>query len=190
MSFNRIKYDNTSFDLQMKRSTDIGDYRLFGSNAENCNQCYSEDGPIGAKSDVSLVKDNMDLSFGKMSDVECALGWRNQKLTKSNKGLDSLDVPVNNKALCDKILVSDDTRFSHPIDNYRGMSLTNYMMVPSLYVNPQCHIQPFNDLTGANSRLKCKDAYVLPKQTYLDNGEALPQAKPEKDDNVVEENKN
>lgn len=185
MSFNRIRYDNTAFDLQMKRSTDIGDYRLFGSNAENCNQCYSENGPIGSKADVSLVKDNMELSFGKMSDVECALGWRNQKLTKSNKDLDSLEMPVNNKAVCDKLLVSDDTRFSHPIDNYRGMSLTNYMMIPSLHVNPQCHIQPFNDLTGTNSRLKCKDSYVLPEQTYLDNGEALPQAVPEKDDDSI-----
>ncbi len=58
-------------------------------------------------------------------------------------------------------------------------------MIPSLHVNPQCHIQPFNDLTGTNSRLKCKDSYVLPEQTYLDNGEALPQAVPEKDDDSI-----
>ena len=97
----------------------------------------------------------------------------------------SKNIPINNKNVCNNLLISDDTRFSHPIDNYRGMSLTNYMMIPNLHINPQCHIQPFNDLTGTNSRLKCKDAYVLPKQTYLDNGEALPQTKPEKDGNTI-----
>jgi hypothetical protein len=174
MSFNRIKYDNTAFDLQMKRSTDLGDYRLFAPFAENCEQCISENGPVGSKSDVSLVKKPMDLTFGDMAEVECALGWRNTKLTKSNQGLESLNKELNHKPSCSKKLSTEDTRFTNPIDNFRGMSLTKFMIEPHLHVNPQCHIQEDGFRSGLNSRLKCKDSYKMPKQEFLDNGEVLP----------------
>ena len=174
MSFNRIKYDNSAFDLQIKRSTDLGDYHLFAPFAETCNQCYSENGPIGAKSDVSLVKQPLDLTFGAMADAESSLGWRNTKLTKSNDPLTALSNKVNHKPVCSSQLVAEDTRFTFPIDNFRGMSLTNYMMEPYLHVNPQCHFQPNNDRSGVNSRLKCKDSYKMPNQIMVDNGEALP----------------
>lgn len=183
MSFNRTKYDDCAYDLQMGRSTGPGDYRLFGSFAENCNQCLSYDGPIGSKSDVSIVKKPLDLCFKDMAQVESELSWRNQLLSKCNDNLN----PINNgkhelvhKSSCTKKLTSEDTRFTHPIDNFRCMSLTSYQVEPYLHVNPQCHVQESSDRIGMNSRLYAKDIYRIPIQEFLDNGEVLPKEIPVK----------
>jgi hypothetical protein len=105
MSFNRSKYDKCAYDLQMERSTDMGDYRLYAPYAENCTQCFSSTGPVGSKSDVSLVKENMELSFSKMAQVESELSWRNQLLSKCNNNSTPLNkYPVNHKNECNNKL--------------------------------------------------------------------------------------
>jgi len=181
MSFNRTRYDNCAYNLQMGRSTGPGDYRLFGSFAENCNECLSYDGPIGAKSDVSLVKKPQDLSFKEMAQVESELSWRNQLLTQCNDNSTPLNkYKLNHKPSCTKKLISEDTRFTHPLDNYRSMSLTTYQVEPYLHINPQCHVQESGDRIGMNSRLYAKDIYKLPVQEFLDNGESLPKEIPVK----------
>jgi hypothetical protein len=178
MSFNRIKYDQCAYDLQIGRSTGPGDYRLYGSFAENTNQCFSYDGPIGSKADVSLVKEPLDLRFNEMAQIESELSWRNQLLTKCNKPNLVKDRKLHHKPTCSKKLTPEDTRFTHPIDAYRCLSLINYQVEPYLYVNPQCHIQEVDDRVGLNSRLFTKDKYKLPKQEFLDKGEALPKEIP------------
>lgn len=179
MSFNRIKYDNTAYDLQMGQSTAPGDYRLYAPFAENCNQCYSYTGPIGSKSDVSLVKGPMDLSFKNMADAESQLSWRNQRLGKSNAQTNPLtDVKLEHKPVCSNQLTPEDTRFTHPLDNYRGMSLTDLMLEPYIHVNPQCHVQESGDRIGLNSRLHSKDTWKLSPQDFWDKGEALPKEIP------------
>ena len=64
--------------------------------------------------------------------------------------------------------------FSHPIDNYRSMSLTDYYYQPFLFVNPQCHIQDINDKMGLNSRLYSKDMYIMHEPTPLEPTPLLP----------------
>jgi hypothetical protein len=175
MSFNRNKYDKCAYDLQMERSTNVGDYRLDNNIAENCNQCFSSFGPIGSKSDVSLVKEDMELSFKDMAEVESALSWRNQLLSKCNENATPLNnFKVNHKQVCKNNLTPEDTRFTFPLDNYRGMSLTDFMLEPYLHVNPQCMIQHNNDKIGLNSRLSAKDNYKLVPPTMVDSEEALP----------------
>jgi hypothetical protein len=160
MSFNRINYDQCAYDLKMNRSTLPGDYRLYASYAENCNQCFSADGPINAKSDVSLSRDSNDLSYTNLADVENKLSWRRSKLSECNEGFENLDdKQLRNKPVCNNKLISQDTRFTNPIDNYRGMSLTSYMVNPYLPINPQCIIQNNNDKYGMNSKLFVKDNY-------------------------------
>jgi hypothetical protein len=179
MSFNRTRYDKCAYDLQMGRSTGPGDYRLYGSFAENCNQCLSYDGPIGAKSDVSLVKKPLDLCFKDMAQVESELSWRSQLLTKCNNNSTPIGKhELNHKPACTKKLTPEDTRFTHPLDNFRCMSLTSYQVEPYLHVNPQCHVQESGDRVGMNSRLYAKDVYRIPAPTFLDNGEALPKEIP------------
>ena len=160
MAFSRNNYDSCAYDLKMKRSTEQGDYRLYTNFAENINQCYSYNGPIGSKSDVSLNKGLKETCFGSMAEVESDLTWRNNKLDKCNdKKFNKF--PVIDKHICASNLTSQDTRFTNPIDNYRGMSLTNYMLSPYLFTNPQCFIQETRDLVGSNTRLESKDCYDL-----------------------------
>lgn len=177
MAFSRITYDSCAYDLQMKRSTYQGDYRLFGNFAENENQCYSYNGPIGSKSDVSLIKQPTETYFGTMAEVESDLTWRNNKLHKCNDKTFN-QFPVIDKPICSPSLTAEDTRFSNPIDNYRGMSLTNYMLSPYLFTNPQCYIQEINDLIGSNTRQDSKDLNKLSNnasnQLYLDNCSVYP----------------
>jgi hypothetical protein len=160
MAFSRNNYDSCAYDLKIKRSTDQGDYRLYGYFAENENQCYSYNGPIGSKSDVSLVKNTTETCFGTMAEVESDLTWRNNKLDRCNdKKFNKF--PVIDKPICASNLTSQDTRFTNPIDNYRGMSLTSYMLNPYLSTNPQCYIQEVRNLVGSNTRLETKDCYDL-----------------------------
>jgi hypothetical protein len=176
MSFNRPSYDKEAYDLQINRSTQPGDYRLFASFAERQDSCLSYNGPVNAKSDVSLVRQQTDLNNQNMAEIESDLSWRKHRLSKSNKNEPSpLDnTKLINKSVCNNKLVPEDTRFTHPIDNYRAMSLTPYFYEPYVPINLQCHIQPINDKIGLNSRMAAKDAYTIPQQTMWDNGSALP----------------
>jgi hypothetical protein len=179
MSFNRTKYDTTAYELQMNRSTSPGDYRLYAPFGENCDQCYSYSGPIGSKSDVSLVKKPNDLNFKDMADTESQLSWRNNKLSKSNDPLTLLDNnKLEHKPTCSNKLTSEDTRFTHPLDNYRSMSLTELMFESYLHINPQCNIQESGDRIGLNSRLQSKDTYKLTEQESWDKGDVFPKEIP------------
>ena len=172
MSFNRIKYDNTAYNLQMGRSVAPGDYRLFGSFAENPNQCFSYEGPVGSKSDVSLARNADDLTF--MAQVESELSWRHQLLSKNNVNTPLSSFNLVHKPVCTKQLNSEDTRFTNPILDFRSMSLTDYQLEPYLHINPQCNIQEIKDRMGLNSRSWAKDTYQNTPQVAWDNNEALP----------------
>jgi hypothetical protein len=179
MSFNRPSYDKEAYDLQINRSTQPGDYRLYAAFAERDDSCFSLNGPPNAKSDVSLVRQQTDLNNQNMAQIESDLSWRNQKLSKTNNNFNPLDdTKLINKNTCDNKLVSEDTRFTHPIDNYRAMSLTPYFYEPYIPVNPQCHIQETHDRMGLNSRMAAKDAFTIPTQNAWDDGSALPKEKP------------
>ena len=181
MSFSRIKYDECQYSQQIKRSTDVGEYRLFAPAYESCEQCYSNTGPIGAKSDVSVPRDGLNLDFGVKADAESHLTNRVLPHGECN------DIGKNNeyncltKSLvhakdCQKKLNSVDTRFTHPLDAFRGMNTTEYHFNPYLHVNPQCEYQTWRE--GTNSRLIAKDTYQIPKTKILDKGAVLPKPKP------------
>ena len=117
-----------------------------------------------------------------MADTESKLSWRNQKLGKNNEQCNPLEsVTLEHKPVCSNKLTPEDTRFTHPLDNYRGMSLTDLMIGPYLHVNPQCHVQESGDRIGLNSRLYSKDTFGIQKtetQDFWDKGEALPKEIP------------
>jgi hypothetical protein len=172
MSSSRIKLDNNAFELQNNRSIGPGNYMLYSGYGENNNPCYSYDGPIGSN-DVSVGDMNMPRPGEYMTEIESELTWRSRPLNKTNLNT----TPINkyklyNKNVCPNILQIEDTRFTHPIDNYRGMSLTEYQYEPYLHINPQCIIQ--EDRIGLNSRLVIKDNYSIPNQDFWDNGDSLP----------------
>ena len=69
---------------------------------------------------------------------------------------------VYNKPDC-PCLLSEDTRFSNPIDNYRSMSLTSYHYTPYLIINPLSKFQNLNEKHGLSSRIISKDTFKLEK---------------------------
>jgi hypothetical protein len=176
MAFSRVKYDDCAFKLQVNRETGPGSYRLFSGFVENCDQCYSESGPVGSKVDVSTTKDSCSLDWGNMANVESELTNRGISLSKCNENATNTTYnknKVNNKKLCDPILNSEDTRFTFPTQAFRSMELTSYHLQPFLYSNPQCHIQ--DDRIGSNTRNRVKDLYIFPVPQFIDNGSALPE---------------
>jgi hypothetical protein len=177
MAFSRLNYDKNVYNLQIRRSTDENDYRLYPLFAENINPCYIENGIVGSKADVSLVRNQTNLSNEMMVEAESELSWRSRPLTKDNHNVNPFDkfkLIHKNNCSSNKNLSPEDTRFTHPIDNYRSLSVINYEYTPYLHVNPQCYIQSIDDKIGLNSRLFAKDTYKIPTHKYWDNGESLP----------------
>lgn len=181
MAFSRIKYDECNYKQQVKRSTNVGEYHLFSGANESVNQCYSKTGPIGSKSDVSVPRNGKNLNFGLKADAESHLTNRVLPHGECN------DIGKNNKYKsliknmihandCNTNLNSVDTRFTHPLDAYRGMNTTEYHFNPYLHVNPQCEYHTWRN--GTNSRLIARDTYTIPETKPLDKGEALPEKEP------------
>jgi hypothetical protein len=170
MSFNRTKYDSTAYDKELISSISPGEYRIFNSFPESDDKCFAEYNP-SSKGNSDDVKSN-NLAVWQLADVESDLSRRNMKLKKDIKNNMNW-YALNNKKNCSSEISPEDTRFTHPIDNYRSMSLTEYFMEPYLSVNPQ------NDITqmvlyGISSRLYSKDAYVMPEQAMWEDGKAFP----------------
>ena len=177
MSFSRIKYDNTAYDLKINRSVGPGDYRLFKGYNENCSKCYSYDGPKNAKSDVTTIgTDECDTEWSSMTDVESRLTNRVNKLVDDNqfgKNESYLELKVNpNKSNCSETLIPEDTRFTNPLEAYRSIDTTSFHYSPYLYSNPQCEIQ--EDRIGLNSRLRVKDTFKPNLSTPIDQSSILP----------------
>jgi len=184
MSFNRLKYDDCATKLHNQRSTGVGQYRLFPGYVENCEQCYSSNGPIGSKADVSTAKNSCSLNWSDMTHIESELQSRNISASDCNKNKTNMHYSkntVNDKKVCNPMLNSEDTRFTNPLQSYRSMSLTSYHLQPWLFSNPQCHIQ--DDRIGLGSRIIAKDTYKMSPPEIFDKGEALP--KPIKPSKIV-----
>jgi hypothetical protein len=169
MSFCRIKYDNDAYDLRIGRATGPGDYRLFSGTNENCKTCFSYNGPRNTKSDVSIASHNSNNQWPAMTDVESLLTNRVNKLIDYNsygKNDAYKLLQTTDKNICSDVLVTEDTRFTNPIEAYRCMDLTSYHYSPFLYVNNQCEIQ--DDRIGSSSRLKVKDQTKPAPRTPID----------------------
>ena len=183
MSFTRINYDQCAYDLDLERSVSQGNYRLTGNNIENCNKCYPYHLPGTSIEAASSARGDCDTGFGSLAEAESLITNRIKPLQKCNKEKRNdeykTQVKVHHKPLCSKTLESEDTRFTNPLDNYRGMSLTGYYFTPYLHVNPQCHIQSNHHREGNSSRLMVKDCYKRPDQSPWDDGKAFP-PKPKK----------
>lgn len=180
MSFSRIKYDNSAYDLKINRSVGPGDYRLFKAYNENCSKCFSYDGPKNAKSDVYTVGNSQtDIEWGSMTEVESYIMNRVNKLVDDNelgKNDSYLKFQVNPiKQTCANTLIAEDTRFTNPIESYRSMDTTVYHYTPFLYSNPQCEIQ--EDRIGLNSRLRVKDTFKPSPVMVYDQTDTIPSVK-------------
>ena len=175
--FTGLIYDDKAYHLQQERSTAPGDYMLFSGRNEHCGKCYPYHQPSNSREQAATTRDHGELGFGNLANIESQITNRVNLATKDNqfgkndKYKSEKVFPKNN---CDNYLETEDTRFTNPLDNYRGMSLTNYLMSPYLHVNPQCYVQEDTHREGNSSRLQVRDCYKTPNQNKWDKGDALP----------------
>ena len=179
MSFNRSSYDKCAYSLQLSRSVGPGDYNLYAGYGESCSECNPLYGPINNKNAASSKKVG-ELGFGSLVDVESNLLNRVTPLNNCNQNLNKnicAETKVYNKPTCNRKIEALDTRFSHPLDNYRGMTTINYQFAPYLHVNPQSNIQCDDARHGESTRINIKENYTAPKQVKWDSGDSLPKPK-------------
>jgi len=178
MSFSRIKYDNEAYNLRINRSGGPGDYRLFLAGNESCTKCLSYNGARNGKSDVSIAENETTNQWSSMAEVESHLTNRINKLVDSNiygKNDNYKNLQTVNKTFCNNNeLITEDTRFTNPIEAYRCMDVTPYHYTPFLYVKSQCEIQ--QDRIGLNSRLNIKDNFVINKPNLIDQSVFFPKS--------------
>lgn len=176
MSFNRLPYDRCAYSQQLKRSVTPGDYKLYLGQGENCSKCLPLNAPINSKDSVSGVRRVDQTDFGFLATAESHLTNRTVPLSECNENATDLkhrDLKIYHKPICETKMETQDTRFSHPVESYRGMSLLNYHF-DYLHVNPQNNIQCDSHREGFNSRGWVKDNYEIPDQERWDKGKALP----------------
>jgi len=176
MSFTRIKYDESAYNLKTNRTVEPGDYRLYLGSNESCSKCSLYDGPRNSKSDVSIAQTPDSNQWYNMTEVESRLTNRVNKLIDYNdygRNDSYKNVAVlNNNNCTTNNLIPEETRFSNPIEEYRGMDLTEFHYNPYLSVNAQCEY--LEDRIGLNSRLRIKDTYVVKKPNLIDQSIFMP----------------
>lgn len=182
MSFNRLPYDRCAYSQSVKRSVTPGDYRLYLGHGENCKKCLPLNAPINSKDSVSSVRRVNETDFGFLANAESHLTNRTIPLSECNQNATDAKhktLKLHHKPICETKMESEDTRFSHPVESYRGMSLLNFHFEPYLHTNPQNNVICDSHREGFNSRGWVKDNYKLPEQEKWDKGKALP-PKPKK----------
>lgn len=167
--FTRSKYDVLAYELQKDRSVGPGDFRIFHDNNNSSNECLTIFGPHNAKNQPSDTRTFFD-DFGSLADAETDITNRRNRLTRSNiygKNQAYLKHKTFNKKICEHYIDSQDTRFTHPLDNYKGMTTYDLQLQPHLFQNPQWFVQDHSHREGTSSRLLVKDCYIEQPEGFL-----------------------
>ena len=141
-NFTRTKYDAAELEMYNTSVKDGNNYIMNPTSVENANLCYA---PAGARNAVSQVARPLNaegfLNFETKTDIENKLQNRHlplNSLERTNK--DYAAVATTIPKTCDnkkEHLTNEDTRFTHPIINYRGMYTATHKFTPYLHMNPQ-----------------------------------------------------
>ena len=154
MASTRKKYDDCSTNLFYKQSTGPLSYRLLPDFVNNTQKCYSDYGPRGQDMNVSVIRNE------NLIDVDSLLTNRTKIASDCKDGLvnhiefdqyKKYDLPI-----CDRFLDRMDTRLTHPIHNYRGMTNDWFIQPRVNGRDEQCNI--FWNF-AENTQLTAKDNY-------------------------------
>lgn len=148
--FTGLMYDPEAYSEQVARSTDPMLYRLDPNFAINCGRCFAPYGPRGGQQGSDAI--------GQQIDIDSVLRGVNQSNTRSNKqqmphclkGFDLIK-----KMDCPDGLEAENTRFTHPAYDIRGLTTRDLRFNYPLF-DPQCQI--FENF-GINTKLQAKDSH-------------------------------
>jgi hypothetical protein len=162
----RQRYDREATDEFYERSTGGYSYRLDPVYATSCKECYPPFGPRGFR--------GASTAPGFVIDADSVIRGYTKIHSKSNRQQipDSVDVfELRNLPDCHPFLETEYSRYTNPIQNYRGLGFDNFYPVNH---DPQCHI--FWDFSR-NTKLEAKDAYITPWQIPMEQRDLLPGSK-------------
>lgn len=175
MASTRKRYDECSTNLYYKQSTNPLAYKLSPDFANNCNKCYSDFGPRGQNMNVSVITNQ------HLVDVDSLLTNRSKIASDCKDGLVT-DIDFNqhikyNLPKCDRFMDRTDTRLTHPLHNYRGMTI-DWSFEPRVGGrDEQCNI--FWDF-AENTQLTAKDNYRPDIPVPMDPCNTLPKERAKK----------
>jgi len=132
MSSTRSIYDQGAFQEAVERSTRPGNYHLFAGQYKNCNKCVSLEGPRNNRtrnnSEINQPYSRQPLVV--IDSLLSARKFRNSKYTK-DRLFHQIDKQLSkiqtfNPTQCNLFLQPEDTRLTHPTQNYRGIYIDRY----------------------------------------------------------------
>jgi len=178
MAFSRGKYDERQYEQQLERSVGVGNYYFFYPRNESNDRCYSFTGPVGSKSDSGVPMNKGQIEFGKKAEIEGHLMNRVIPISDDNSRgkhdeYRQFEGEVNHMNNCSENRDTLDSRFSHPLSQYRGMETTSYKFNPHLHVNPQAQFHTWR--LGTTTRLVAKDSV---KKVVIKSGSEKDNIKP------------
>jgi hypothetical protein len=158
-SFNRLSYDNFTFQGSTKQSTDPLNYRLSIDQIYNKDRCLSTFGPLNATFGCSTIGDPGYAVSQNQVDVESILLNRNVKASKSRTS--GMVNPINPTTMtptlapiCNDKIKPVYTRLSHSAKTYRSMGVNRFF--DSIHPAQDNIFYDFS----RNTVLESKDNYV------------------------------
>lgn len=152
----RMQYDYPAYAEALKRSTDPLKYYLYPGYGYNCNECFPSAGVVDTHAG--------NISNKHAIDIDSIMSGRTVLNSKANDF--SQPTPLNYQTstypLCNRFIEPEYSRFTHPIQNYRGMYPDRFY---PLIQDPQCNI--FWNFE-VNSQLEAKDNHLAIFQIPLD----------------------
>lgn len=176
MASTRKRYDECSTNLYYRQSTDPLLYKLSPDYANNCQKCYTDYGPRGQDMNVSVITNK------NLIDVDSLLTNRSKIASDCKDGLvndiNFSEYKKYNLPSCNKFMDRHDTRLTHPLHNYRGMTVDWFFEPRVNNRDEQCNI--FWDF-AENTKLTAKDSYRPDVPIPLDQGLSLPMERRKKE---------
>ena len=168
-TFTRRKYDDRELEMNDASSAEPSNYATNLVSREHPNFCYNIESRSG--NDVNQpLNSNGRLNFELKADVENKLQNRhvtNNNVDRTNKDYTKVELSSLNTCSTSNSEFNSDTRFTHPITDFRGMYTANYNFTPYLHVNPQDVILKNKDFLSPN-RLGVSSRYETKEDIYND----------------------
>lgn len=163
--YTRMKYDTDAYAEELGRSTEALSYMLDPNFANNCGQCFAPYGMMGGQTAINAT--------GLQVDVDSLLRGVNKINSKSNRQSmpESLDdYPTQMMQDCPSAMESENTRFTYPAYDIRGLTVRDLRFDYPLF-DPQCQI--FENF-AVDTRLQAKDNHRAVWQVPYDQRDLLP----------------
>lgn len=124
MSSNRLKYDDSAYDAQVKQSVDPMSHLLSGYYGLNCNTCLPEPSVVGPSNPRQLDNNLIDVE-----NVLTNRDWKMDKKQFNNNRVDQFLPTVNKlnnsltlRSCMNGELTSTHSTITNPRVNYKGLS--------------------------------------------------------------------